>query len=97
MRMNHIINASELATVCEELGLVEYRRALEVAAQAAAEAVAAKLGVVVTMPAETIPGFADLCVGFGPTTPGQAVPEPLWWFDTESEWMELVGPERCEE
>jgi hypothetical protein len=86
-----------LAVVCDELGLVESRRVLEMAVQAAAEAVAAKLGVVVTMPANTEPVFADVCVGFGPATPDQMIPEALAEFDTEeTEWAKL-GPERFEE
>lgn len=90
--MAHEINASEIAELCAVLHLQEHVDALDAAAQAAAEAIAIKLGVGIVNDASTEPGFAGLCVGFGPLTEGQEIPEELSHYDEGSDWNR-EGPE----
>lgn len=85
--MAHFVNASEIAEMTHALGFTALTLALEQVTQAAAEAIAARLGVTIVSEANTQPGFAGLCVGFGPAEDGQACPEPLSFYDEGSDWM----------
>lgn len=86
--MAHFLNASELAEICNSMGLKEAEAVLVHAAQIAGEAIAKKLGIEIVSEADCQPGFAGLCVGFGPATPGQSCPEEIRDMDPGSDWAE---------
>ena len=90
--MSHFLNASQLAEECNALGLIKEERALIVAAQKAAEAIAAKRGdVAIVSDSDNQPGFAGLCVGFGPVKDGDKCPDDFAFYDPGSEWAEDGG------
>ena len=86
--MSHFLDANQVAEACCALDLQEHTLLIEAAVQAAGEAIAKKLGIVVANEANTQPGFGGLCIGFGPATEGQQCPAEIADFDTGSEWME---------
>lgn len=86
--MAHFLNASQLAEECNALGLYVHERMLINAAAAAGDAIAARHGIAVTSEASNEPGFAGLCVGFGPATNGQVCPPEFVHYDSGSSWAE---------
>lgn len=87
--MAHFLNASQLAEECAARGLHAEERVLIDAAQKAAEAIAKKRGdVVIVSDADNQPGFAGLCVGFGPKRKGQKCPANFRDYDEGSDWAE---------
>jgi len=86
--MAHFLNASQLAECCVELGLEWEQKLLERACQVVAQRVSDRLGVAIVADADTQPGFAGLCVGFGPETEHQECPVELLQYDPGSDWAQ---------
>jgi hypothetical protein len=84
--VTYFLNASQVAEACAEMGMAEHVTAIEAAVQCAAMAIAQKLNVEITSDASTEPGFAGLCVGFGPMSADQELPDALATYDDEDEW-----------
>jgi len=86
--MTHFLNASELAEACNLLGLDDEEALLIGAAQMAAQAIAHRLGIRLTVAAVNEPGFGGLCAGFGPAELSQRIPAEIVSFDSGSDWAE---------
>lgn len=87
--MTHFLNINQLAEEAAAQGLDDVVIMLEKAAQDAAIAIVLTRGdVLIVDEASNQPGFAGLCVGFGPISEGLRCPEDFATYDPNSEWAE---------
>lgn len=78
----------ELAEFCCENDMPDELRLIEAVCQMVGQIIARKLDIEVTSDANTEPGFAGLCVGFGPKHDGQKCPDNLVEYDSGSDWAQ---------
>lgn len=87
--MTHFLNINQLAEEAAEQGLDSIVGLLEEAANCAAQAICAKRGdVAIIEHASNEPGFAGLCVGFGPVKPDDKCPDDFVHYDESSGWAQ---------
>lgn len=84
--MGHYLTASDIVQACEKADLESYSKAILLTVQAAANALATKLGVEVTEEAYNEPDETGLCAVFGPAPGKPDCPQEIMFYDAGSDW-----------
>lgn len=86
--MAHFLDINQMAEECNTNGWTDLEQMLISITGLVADKIASHYGIAVVDDAKNEPGFAGLCVGFGPKEDGQKCPEALLQYDTSSGWSQ---------